>query len=184
MPKNLTWLAVAAVAVVALAMFAALAGSDHAKRTGTDTTSTRSPGESSAPAGRPADPVIAQATRYALTARNWSSATYRISWRRQVALAGGSYRRELARSRPRPAELRQLADERSSSSAQIAAAQRDPTVTPPAGRVIITLQETTIAKGQTIRGQTVNEVRLRQTGGRWRVVGWTVIPGAAPPAGR
>ena len=26
-----------------------------------------------------------------------------------------------------------------------------------------------------------NEVRLRQSKGRWRVVGWTVIPGGATP---
>jgi hypothetical protein len=47
--------------------------------------------------------------------------------------------------------------------------------------VLVTLNETTIAGGQTIRGLTVNQVELRRLARRWRVVGFTVLPGGATP---
>jgi hypothetical protein len=45
--------------------------------------------------------------------------------------------------------------------------------------VIVTLDETTSAAGQTASGITLNAVRPRRQGGLWLVVGWTVIPGEA-----
>jgi hypothetical protein len=47
--------------------------------------------------------------------------------------------------------------------------------------VLVILNETTIAGGQTIRGLTVNQVELRRLARRWRVVGFTVLPGGATP---
>jgi hypothetical protein len=55
--------------------------------------------------------------------------------------------------------------------------QRDATVRAPAARVFVTLDETTVAGGQVVRGLTLNEVRLTRRAGRWRVTGWTVVPG-------
>jgi hypothetical protein len=47
--------------------------------------------------------------------------------------------------------------------------------------VLVTLNETTVAGGQTIAGLTVNRVELRRRAGRWGVVGFTVLPGGTSP---
>ena len=122
-------------------------------------------------------PAVDIARRYALAARNWTSTSYRASWEVQIRLAGGRYRRELLSTRPDAAQLAALDREPTASRAHVERAQRDPAVHPPAARVFVVLDETTVAGGQTIRGHTLNEVRLSSRRGRWRVTGWTVIPG-------
>ncbi len=49
--------------------------------------------------------------------------------------------------------------------------------------MFIWLSERTSVAGQAITGTTRNEVRLlRRRDGRWRVIGWTALPGPeAPP---
>jgi len=123
------------------------------------------------------DPALEPAARYALAARNWTPATYTRSWERQLVLAAGRYRRELAGRRPARAELAALRADASSSAARLVRAERDPRVVDPRARVLVTLQERTQATGQQIDGETVNEVKLRRLGARWRVVGWSVLPG-------
>jgi hypothetical protein len=123
------------------------------------------------------DPAVDIARRYALAARNWTSTSYRAGWEVQIRLAAGRYRRELVSTRPDAAQLAALERERAASRARVLHAQRDPAVRPPAAQVFVVLDETTVAGGQTIRGHTLNEVRLSSRRGRWRVTGWTVIPG-------
>jgi len=121
--------------------------------------------------------VIDVARPYALAARNWTPTSYDASWEVQIRLAGGRYRRELVATRPEAAQLAALVQDRATSRARVVRAQRDPAVRPPAARVLITLDEMTVAVGQAVRGLTLNEIRLASRGGRWRVLGWTVVPG-------
>lgn len=171
MPARLTLLLALAVVTIAAAVAIGLAGATKVP----EPVETRH-SASSEERRRPTDPVVAVATRYALAARNWTAATYLASWQRQVSLAGGRYRRELSAARP-ATELDQLREEASSSKASLIRAERDPTVESPESRVIVTLRETTVANGQRIDGQTVNQVTLHEADGRWQVTGWTVIPG-------
>jgi hypothetical protein len=180
MRTNPIALAVLALFMIAAALAAALAG-----------TSSLTPSEPPAPtpdrqrqerhetASKEArrDPAVDIARRYALAARNWTFTSYRASWEVQIRLAGGRYRRELVSIRPAAAHLAAIERERSASRARVVHAQRDPAVRPPAAQVFVVLDETTVAGGQAIRGHTLNEVRLRSRRGRWRVTGWTVIPG-------
>ena len=173
-------LAVLALFVIAAALTAALAGK-----------SSLTPSEPPAPTpdrrqqeregtarkGASRDPAVDIARGYALAARNWTSTSYRASWEVQIRLAVGRYRRELVSTRPDAAQLAALERERAASRARVLHAQRDPAVRPPAAQVFVVLDETTVAGGQTIRGHTLNEVRLSSRRGRWRVTGWTVIPG-------
>lgn len=174
MPARLTLLVALAVVAIAAAVALGLAGATtgHEKEKA-------APSAPSTKVRRRTDPVVALAARYALAARNWTPGTYVSSWQQQISLAGEPYRRELSAARPGSAELGQLRNEGSRSQASLVRAERDPTVAPPNGRVIVTLQETTVANGQTIGGQTVNQATLREVGGRWQVTGWTVIPGAS-----
>lgn len=174
MPARLTLLLALTVVTIAAAVAIGLAGATKVH----EPVETRRRA-SSEERRRPTDPVVAVATRYALAARNWTAATYLASWRRQLSLAGGRYRRELFAARPGSTELGQLREEGSSSKASAVRAERDPTVESPQARVIVTLRETTVANGQTIDGQTVNQVTLREIDGRWQVTGWTVIPGVS-----
>ena len=173
-------LALLALFVIAAALTAALAGKnslthseppaptpDRQQQT-RDVTASRE-------AGR--DPAVDIARRYALAARNWTSTSYRASWEVQIRLAGGRYRRELVATRPDAAHFAALKRDQAASRASVVRAQRDPALRPPVARVFVVLDETTVAGSQTIRGHTLNEVRLSSRRGRWRVTGWTVIPG-------
>jgi hypothetical protein len=133
---------------------------------------------------RPAEETaISKAVAYALAARNWAPATYADAWSRQLELAGGGYRRVLAAQRPKKSELEVLREDRARSEARVVRAERDELVRPPAARVLVVLDEATAAAGQTIRGLTVNEVRLRRRERGWLVVGWTVLPGVTTRGG-
>ena len=183
MRNNPTPLALVALLAIGAAIMAGLAGKDRA--TPQRPAAPAEPGGRSANTGvrdTPAsDPLLELAARYALAARNWTPATYSESWERQIALAGGRYRRELEAKRPDTAELRALREDRARSKAELVQAQREPRIGEPEARVLVTLNETTLAGGQTIGGLTVNQVELRRRSGRWRVVGFTVLPGGATP---
>ena len=125
-----------------------------------------------------ADPVLATARAYALTARNWTAGTYRRAWRRELALTAATYRRQLRAARPTDAQLGALKTDAAASSATVTRIQRDARVPAPRARVLIWLAERTNVAGQTVTGTTRNEVRLlRRRDGRWRVIGWTALPG-------
>ena len=173
-------LAVLALFVIAAALAAALAGKSSLTPSPPpaptpDRQQQEHGGAASKEAGR--DPAVDIARRYALAARNWTSTSYRASWEVQIRLAGGRYRRELVATRPDAAHLAALKRDQAASRASVVRAQRDPALRPPVARVFVVLDETTVAGSQTIRGHTLNEVRLRSRRGRWRVTGWTVIPG-------
>jgi hypothetical protein len=173
-------LAVLALFVIAAALTAALAGKgsltpSEPPAPTPDRQQQEHGGAASEEASR--DPAVDIARRYALAARSWTSTSYRASWEVQIRLAGGRYRRELVSTRADAAQLAALERERAASRARVVHAQRDPAVRPPAAQVFVVLDETTVAGGQTIRGHTLNEVRLSSRRGRWRVTGWTVIPG-------
>jgi hypothetical protein len=179
MPRNITPLALIALIAIIAAVMAALAGSDIMDPTGNRP---RAPGETedrrTDPANpAPADPIVDVARRYARAARNWTPATYRASWERQIELAAGRYRRALIATRPGRLELVALRKDDARSNARVLRTERDRRIRPPSARVVVTLEETTSSGGQTIGGATVNEVRLRRHGDRWLVIGWTVIPG-------
>jgi hypothetical protein len=179
MPKNTTPLALVALIVIVAASMAALAGSDIMRPTSEERVLPPKPEEpaSQPPDRAPADPVVDVARRFALAARNWTPATYRDSWKRQMQLAEGSYHRTLIAKRPGRRELATLRADRARSRARVLQTERDRRLRPPSARVLVTLDEETSAAGQTIRGPTLNEVRLVRRGDRWLVVGWTVIPG-------
>jgi hypothetical protein len=173
-------LAVLALFVIAAALAAALAGTSSLTPSPPPApTPDRQQQEHGGAASKEASrgPAVDIARRYALAARNWTSTSYRASWEVQIRLAGGRYRRELVSTRPDAAHLAALGRERAASRARVIHAQRDPAVRPPAAEVFVVLDETTVAGGQTIRGHTLNEVRLSSRRERWRVTGWTVIPG-------
>lgn len=179
--RNATPLAILALLAIGAAIIAGLAGtsavnSDRASQPRSQDQQRSRAQTQTAPRSTP-DPAVGVAARYALAARNWTPQTYRDSWKRQIALAGGRYRRALKARLPKPAELRALRQDRASSRAKLVRAERDRRAGSSSTRVVVTLSETTVAGGQTIRGQTVNQVDLRRVGGRWRVVGFTVLPG-------
>jgi hypothetical protein len=180
MPRNLTTLALTALIAVLIATVAALAGNDTTRRGSTSGRVARDADEPrpDQTTGSSPDPVVDIARRYALAARNWAPASYEESLDRQIQLAAGRYRRELVAAWPGRRELLALGEDHARSAARVIRAERDPGVRPPAARVLVTLNETTSAAGQVIRGTTVNEVRLRRYRNHWRVVGWTVLPGA------
>jgi hypothetical protein len=182
MRNNPTPLALLALLAIGVAIVAGLAGMDRA--TPDRPRAPADPGQKQRATDKrdtPRDPLLELAARYSLVARNWTPATYRDSWRRQLALAGSQYHRELEASRPDTAELRALREDRARSKAELVRAQRDPRIQGPEARVIVTLNETTVAGGQTIAGPTVNQVDLHRRDGRWRVVGFTVVPGGTSP---
>jgi hypothetical protein len=179
MRQNPTPLALLALLAVGAAIMAALAGRDRAPPERAAPPS--DPGQEQAASDKrekaPRDPLLELAARYALAARNWTPATYAESWEQQVKLAGGRYGRQLEAKHPGPVDLHTLREDRARSKATLVSTRRDPRMREPDARVLVTLKETTIAAGQTIRGPTVNQVELRRRAGRWRVVGFTVLPG-------
>jgi hypothetical protein len=176
-------LALIALLAVAAAILAGLAGGDRS--TPHHATPPTGPRQEHAAtdmlAKAPRDPLIELAASYALAARNWTPATYAESWQQQIGLAGGRYRRGLEARQPGPVELRALREDRARSKAKLVRAQRDRRIEEPKARVLVTLNETTVAGGQAVRGLTVNQVELRRLARRWRVVGFTVLPGGATP---
>ena len=177
-PRNVTPLALVALVVVVAAILAALGGSKSRGPAGPKRPSQTATDVRSVPAERrAADPVVEIARRYALAARNWTAATYEDAWERQIEVAGGAYQRALIARRPGGDELVALRSDGARSRARVVRVERDRRIRRPTARVLVVLDETTNAGRQRIRGETLNEVRLRQYGGGWRVVGWTVIPG-------
>jgi hypothetical protein len=183
MRKNPTPLALLALLAVGAAIMAGLVGRDRAtpQRAADPRDTGQEQAATNKPEMAPSDPLLELAARYALAARNWTPATYAESWHQQLEVAGGRYRRQLEASNPGPVELGTLREDRARSRATLVRARRDPRVREPDARVLVTLNETTIAAGQTIRGPTVNQVELRQHAGRWKVVGFTVLPGGGSP---
>jgi hypothetical protein len=178
MPRTVTPLALMALIAITAAVMAALAGSDAVDPTGnTRPAPSKTEERPSERSHAPTDPIVDVARRYALAARNWTPATYRSSWERQIELAAGRYRRALIAKRPGRSEFVALRKDRARSEAHVLQTARDRHIRPPSARVLVTLDETTTARSQNIRGATVNEVRLRRRGDRWLVVGWTVVPG-------
>jgi hypothetical protein len=176
-------LALIALLAVAAAILAGLAGRDRARPQ--HATAPTSPRQEHAATDKrekaPRDPLIALAASYALAARNWTPATYADSWQQQIGLAGGRHRRELEARRPGRVELRALREDRARSKARLVRAQRDRRTAVSDSRVLVTLDETTVTGGQTVRGLTVNQVELRRLARRWLVVGFTVLPGGPTP---
>jgi hypothetical protein len=172
-----------ALLAVAAAILAGLAGRDRA--TPQHATAPTGPGQAHAATDKREkarrDPLLELGARFALAARNWTPATYAESWQQQIELAGGRYRRALEARQPGPVELRALREDRARSKAQLVRAQRDPRIEEPKALLLVTLNETTVAGGQTVRGLTLNQVELLRLARRWRVVGFTVRPGGATP---
>lgn len=197
MPRTAVPLMLLAVVAIAAALVAALAGHDAVdSREEVD----RPAREQSMPKPRarearqlpaealpserlPAGPVLDEAedlaARYALVARNWTPATYRAAWARQIELATDPLRGELETARPDRPEIEALRADDSSSRAKLVRLQRDPRVREPRARVVVVLQERTAAAGQVIEGRTVNDVALRRTRDGWRAQGFTIVPGGA-----
>jgi hypothetical protein len=178
MPRTVTPLALMALIAITAAVMAALAGSDAVDPTGNKRPApSKTEERPSKPSRARADPIVDVARRYALAARNWTPATYRSSWERQIELAAGRYRRALIATRPSRREIVARLKDRARSKAHVLQTACDRHIRPPSARVLVTVDETTTAGGQRIRGATVNEVRLRRRGDRWLVVGSTVVPG-------
>jgi hypothetical protein len=119
MRNNPAPLVLLALLAVGAAIVAGLAGRDRARPQ--RATAPRDPGQTASGKREkaPRDPLLELAARYALAARNWTPATYSDTWERQLALAGGQYRRELEASRPDTAELRALREDRARSKAKL-----------------------------------------------------------------
>jgi len=150
-------------------------------------TSTRAPRHAKPQTGRPAPAQDAErrereleraAVAYALAARNWSARTLPDAWLRQRAQTIGSYHRSLKRTRPSRRQLAELEKERGSNIAILAAPPR----VHRNGRraeVTVTLHERTATAGAAATAATRNQVTLRRHHTRWRVTGWTIVPGGS-----
>ena len=172
-------LALAAVVVTGTAMLVAGAEQSSAPTPQPRTKARAARAETTVAPPATADPVITAARAYALSARNWTPATYRRAWQRELALSGGAYRRQLRAARPTDEQLDALKTDAAASTATISRIQRDTRAPASHPRVLIWLSERTTVAGQTIIGTTHNEVHLhRADDGRWRVTAWTALPGA------
>jgi len=179
MPRYTKRLTTLALIGVTLAMVAAFAGRPGSRP---QTTVATTPPAPRRPPPKPVarvDVVMKTALAYAAAARNWTAAAYMTSWRSQVELSAGLYRRALVAARPGQAELRALRVDGARSQARVLFAHRARLASTSRARVTIVLQESTSADGERIVGVTANEVRLRRTTRGWRVVGWTALPGIA-----
>ena len=171
-------LALVAVIVIGVAMIAS--GSGEPTRARPTATATAAAARHPASGRRrvAAAPQVDAARAYALAARNWTARSYTRSWRRQLTLTAGAYHRQLHAARPSRAQLAALEADAASSTATVTRVEADVRVRVPRARVVVWLVERTHAAGQTITGTTRNEVRLhRARDGRWRVTGWTALPG-------
>jgi hypothetical protein len=149
-----------------------------APRATTTPSARATPPSSSRPRASEIDAAVAVARAYALAARNWTARDYPAAWRHQLALATRYYRSQLQAARPTRAQLTAMRTDRAASSATVLKITRDPSVRTPRARVLVWLDERTRAAGQTVAGTTRNQVLLRRSpSGRWRVTGWTAIPG-------
>lgn len=119
------------------------------------------------------------ARAYALSATNWTARTRMAAWQRELALATPEYARALQQTRPTRVRLRALRTERARSRATLTRADIDPQVRPPRARVLVALRERTSSVAGTLAGETRNQVLLEHRGGRWRVTGWSVLPGGS-----
>jgi hypothetical protein len=119
------------------------------------------------------------ARAYALAATNWTARTRMAAWQRELVLAAPEYARALGAARPTRTRLRALRTERARSRATVVRADIDPQVRLPRVRVLVALRERTSSVAGTLAGQTRNEVLLEHSGGRWRVTGWSVLPGGS-----
>jgi len=199
MPRNVLPLILVAVVVIAAALAAALAGSqamspdgDHsAQRARQQPPAQQKPQTvqrelpagalpvEQLPPGPPLDEAEDLAARYVMVATNWTPETYRRSFERQIELATDSWRRTLEDASPSEAEIDALREEETSSRSRLVRLQRDTRVREPRARVLVEVQETTIALGQKLEGKTVHEVTLRRADdGSWGVAGYTIVPGA------
>jgi hypothetical protein len=168
-----------ATAGIAAAMIAALAMRPVAPRpTGVQSRPPMprrtAPARSSGPGA--GDGATRVAAAYALIARNWDAAHYAASWRAQIRLSEGRYRRALIAASPTLTQLHALSLQRAASRAELLAARRT-SLHSGTAIVRVVLAEVTSAAAEHVAGRTVNAVRLRRTGHRWRVVAWTVTPG-------
>ncbi|MDQ3710289.1 MAG: hypothetical protein M3387_13470 [Actinomycetota bacterium] len=200
MPRKVVPLLVVAMVVITAALIAALAGS-QAMSTDPEPSAQRDqrppPGDRAQPAqaqralpegalpaeqlppGSALDDAEDLAARYVLVATNWTPETFRQSWERQTELATDSWRGTLEDAPPSKAEIDALREEETSSRARLLRVQRDTRVGGPEARVLVEVQETTIALGQKLEGKTVHEVTLRRSDdGGWGVDGYTIVPGA------
>jgi 3D (Asp-Asp-Asp) domain-containing protein len=166
--------------VLSLSIAAVLASVGAASLAGGSTTQTAIRPKSERPsptpiAPRPASAVLPLARAYALAARTWSADTFERAWRREVELAAGSYRRALLQSRPTRAQLAALRADAAASTATVV--RITSTVTDARARVVVELDEHTRSGGLAVAGITRNEIRLRRVASRWRVVGFSALPG-------
>ena len=85
----------APLALAALALLAAVGAIANTDRTEAPAPAAPPAAPSSRPPVAPSrrDGAVTVARRYALAARNWTAHSYPASWRRQLALATGPYRR-------------------------------------------------------------------------------------------
>jgi hypothetical protein len=121
-----------------------------------------------------AHPALAVARRFAIAAHEWEGAGYAAAYRRRLALATRSYRRDLARARPSEADLRARDADRAASEVdvvEIKLAERSPA----RARVSVALRERLSAGGESIEQRTRHTARLVREGGRWRVDRWALV---------
>jgi hypothetical protein len=129
------------------------------------------------PAAPAAHPAVAAARRFAIAAHEWKGAGYAAAYRRRLALATRSYRRDLARARPNNAELRAREADDATSTVdvlEVKLAERAPA----RARVSVDLRERLSAGGENIEQRTLHTARLVREGGRWRVDRWALVPTA------
>ena len=168
-------LGLAIAAVLASVGAASMAGGNTSGITTRQLPAPASPTPTAMRPKTPTSPAISVARAYVLAARTWSADTYDRAWRRELELAAGAYRRALRAARPTDG---QLATMRADGAASRAAILRvDSTVTGSRARVVVELDERTRSGGRVVEGVTRNEVRLVRSGRRWRVVGFTALPG-------
>jgi hypothetical protein len=126
-------------------------------------------------ASPPAHPAVAVARRFAMAAHEWEGSGYAAAYRRRLALATRSYRRELARARPSEAELRAREADRAASTAEVIGIELAERGIGHA-RVSVALRERLVAGGESIEQRTLHTARLVREAGSWRVERWALVP--------
>lgn len=126
----------------------------------------------------PAPPLSAPgrvARQYAIASRTWTPSTYRAQYRKQLRLTTGPLREAVLLSRPRTEQIAAYRADRASASADVTDVQRVSETTRRA-RYRVTLNETTVAGGQTVRQHSTYVAELEHRDGRWLVSTFTVEP--------
>lgn len=112
---------------------------------------------------------------YTMAARSWTPVNYRAQQRQRLRLSTGSLRRALEGAPPTRGQIAAYhADDARLEATALAAISLLQTTTQ--ARYRLTLDERSVAAGQTIQQRVTYLLELQRRGGRWLVAAFTIEP--------